>query len=71
MTHPLLEQHQINDRIGEGLRVAARHRLINDAHRARQAEQTLAPPDAGLAGVARALVTGWIGRARRSRTTSA
>ncbi len=71
MAHPLLEQHQINDRIGEGLRVAARHRLINDAHRARQVEQTFAPPEVGLVGVARAPVMGWIGRARRSRTTAA
>jgi hypothetical protein len=71
MTHPILEQHQINERIGEGLRVAARHRLINDTQRARQTEQTLTPPEVGLVGVARALVTGWIDRARRSRTTSA
>ena len=31
MTHPLLDQHSIDDRCGEGRRVTARYRLINDA----------------------------------------
>jgi len=31
--HPILERHQINDWFGEGLREAARHRLMNQAHR--------------------------------------
>jgi hypothetical protein len=67
--HPILDHHQINDRFGEGLREAARRRLINQAYRARQAGWEPSLPESSSFDVVRRLAAAWSTFARKADPT--
>jgi hypothetical protein len=63
--HPILERHLINDRFGEGLREAARRRLIKEACQ----QDTPASPFSRRSGLTRRLRAAWAVWPRRTRVT--